>query len=116
LASVGRPATKKGPKAAKHRAASREEYRGLPDSGKKKRVASRDKTAQRKADAKRLSTQRNKRNAYHKADAKATRGIPKGTKCANCGSTTNIQRHVVNGKFKQYLCGRCNVKAIGGGK
>jgi len=114
VAKAGRPVTKKGKAAAKHRKASREEYQKLPDSKKKARVSSRSKEAQRKADSKRLSTQRSKRNAYHKADARATRSIPKGTKCAKCGSTTNIQRHVVNGKFKEYLCGKCNSRAIGG--
>ena len=114
MAKVGRPVTKTGQKAAKHRKASREEYRGLPETGKKKRVTSRDKAAQRKADAKRLSSQRSKRNAYHKTDAKATKSVPKGSKCSNCGSTTNVQRHVVNGKFKNYLCGKCNTRAIGG--
>lgn len=112
MAGVGRPRTKKGPAASKHRTASREEYRSLPDSKKKSRVADRDKAAQRKADSKRSSQP--KRKAYKRQDAKAVRGVPKGTKCAKCGSTSNVQRHAVNGKFKEYLCGKCNVKAIGG--
>lgn len=114
MARVGRPRTKTGKAAAKHRAQSREEYRSLPPAKKKARVANRDKAAQRKADAKRASQP--KRRAYKRQDAKAVRGIPKGTKCSKCGSTRNVQRHVVNGKFKSYLCGKCNVAAIGGGK
>jgi transposase-like protein len=48
-------------------------------------------------------------------DAKAVAGVPRGTKCSNCGSTTNVQRHVVKGKFSRYLCAKCNVAAIGKG-
>ena len=113
MARVGRPVTKKGKAAAKHREASREEYRSLPVSKRKERVADRDSEAQRKADAKRLKNDHASRTAYHRADAKAVKGVPKGSKCARCGATTNIQRHVVGGKFKEYLCGRCNTRAIG---
>jgi hypothetical protein len=117
VARVGRPRTKTGKAAAKHRAQSREEYRSLPDSKKKARVANRDKEAQRKADAKRLSSQRDKRNSYHRTEAKALKGVPKGKKCSHpgCNATTNIQRHVVNGKFKGYLCAKHNTNAIGKG-
>lgn len=114
MARVGRPRTKTGKAAARHREQSREEYRSLPESKKKARVADRDKEAQRKADAKRLSSQRSKRNSYHRTEARALKDVPKGTKCGKCGSTRNVQRHVVKGKFKGYLCGRCNTNAIGG--
>lgn len=114
MARVGRPVTKTGAAAAKHRKQSREEYRELPASKKKARVASRDKAAQRSADAKRLSSQRDKRNSYHRTEAKVLKSVPKGTKCGKCGSTRNVQRHVVKGKFKGYLCGKCNTNAIGG--
>jgi ribosomal protein S27AE len=113
LAKVGRPATKKGSAAVRHRTASRTEYQQLPASGKKARVADRSKEAQRKADTKR--SPQPARKAYKKMDAKAVAGIPKGTKCSNCGSTTNVQRHVVKGKFSRYLCAKCNVAAIGKG-
>jgi hypothetical protein len=112
VARVGRPVTKKGKAASRHRAQSREEYRSLPASGKKARVQNRDKAAQRRADEKR--SDQPARKAYKRADAKAVRGIPKGTHCANCGSTQNVQRHVVGGKFVKYLCAKCNVRAIGG--
>ena len=111
MARVGRPVTKKGTAAAKHRVAARKEYQGLPESGKKARVANRSKPAQQKADVKRAAEPQ--RVAYRKRDAKAKQGIPKGTKCANCGSTVNVQRHVVGGKFKKYLCAKCNTNAIG---
>jgi hypothetical protein len=113
---VGRPRTKTGKAAAKHRTASREEYRKLSPAKKKARVANRDKAAQRRADEKR--SDQPARKAYKRADAKAVRGVPKGTKCQypGCNATTNIQRHVVNGKFVKYLCGRHNVKAIPGGQ
>lgn len=113
MARVGRPVTKKGKAAATHRSASRSEYQKLPASGKKARVANRSKEAQRKADEKR--SPQPARKAYRKMDAKAVAGVPKGTKCAVCGSTANVQRHVVNGKFKNYLCGKHNVAAIGKG-
>jgi len=113
LARVGRPVTKKGSAASKHRTASRTEYQKLPASGKKARVANRSKEAQRTADTKR--SPQPARKAYKKMDAKAVSGVPKGTKCSNCGSTTNVQRHVVRGKFSRYLCGKCNVAAIGKG-
>ena len=113
MARVGRPVTKKGSAASKHRTASRTEYQQLPPSGKKARVANRSKEAQRTADTKR--SPQPARKAYKKMDAKAVSGVPKGTKCSNCGSTTNVQRHVVRGKFSRYLCGKCNVAAIGKG-
>jgi predicted SprT family Zn-dependent metalloprotease len=113
MARVGRPVTKKGKAAATHRTASRNEYASLPASGKKARVANRSKEAQRVADNKR--SPQPARKAYKKMDAKAVAGIPKGTKCSNCGSTTNVQRHVVKGKFSRYLCAKCNVAAIGKG-
>lgn len=112
MARVGRPTTKKTAAAKKHAAAEKARYQKLPTSKKKAIVANRDKAAQRKADEKRASQPQ--RKAYRRQDAKGVRGVPKGRKCANCGSTENVQRHVVNGKFKEYLCGRCNVKAIGG--
>ena len=114
MAKTGRPITKQGKAAAASRASSRKSYQSKTPAEKKAVVANRDSEAQRQADARRLASQKTKRNTYHRNDARATSGVPKGTKCANCGSTTNVQRHVVNGKFKSYLCGRCNTRAIGG--
>jgi len=113
MAKVGRPRTKTGKAASVHRTASQKEYASLPASGKKARVANRSKEAQRKADVKR--SPQPARKAYRKMDAKAVAGVPRGTKCSNCGSTTNVQRHVVKGKFSRYLCAKCNVAAIGKG-
>lgn len=109
---VGRPAKKTGKAAAAKRASSRKSYNAKSVTERKAIVQNRDKEAQRRGDAKRLAKSRPKRNAYHRLDAKATQGVPKGSKCASCGSTANVQRHVKNGKFSRYLCGRCNVKAI----
>lgn len=112
MATPGRPARNKSAAAKKHAAAEKKRYNALPDSKKKAIVKGRSKAAQRKADEKRADQPQ--RKAYRKQDAKAVRGVPKGKKCANCGSTTDVQRHVVNGKFSRYLCRRCNVRAIGG--
>ncbi len=113
MAKVGRPVTKSGSAAEKARKAARDAYRALPEAKKKARVQNRSKAAQRAADARRLAKDRDGRNAYHRKDARAVQDVPKGAVCAKCGSTKNVQRHVVNGKFRQYLCGRCNVQAIG---
>lgn len=111
MARVGRPRTSKGKAAVSHRAASQREYDNLPASGKKARVANRSKAAQRVADEKRSGAPA--RKAYKKQDAKAVAGVPKGKQCSVCGSTDNVQRHVVGGKFKSYLCAKHNVAAIG---
>ncbi len=113
MAKVGRPVTKSGPTAEKARKAARDAYRSLPADKKKARVQNRSKAAQRAADARRLAKDRDGRNAYHRKDAHALQKVPKGAVCAKCGATRNIQRHVVNGKFREYLCGRCNTQAIG---
>jgi hypothetical protein len=107
----GRPATNKSAAAKKHAAAEKKRYNALPVSKRQSIVATRDKEAQRRADEKRASQPQ--RKAYRKQDAKAVAKVPKGTKCAVCGTTRNVQRHVVNGKFKSYLCGRHNVAEIG---
>jgi hypothetical protein len=112
LARVGRPTTKKGKAAQAKRLRSRKAYDSLSVSERQALVQKRDKSAQRKADAKRYRSQKSERDTYHRNDARATQGVPKGTKCAKCGSTRNVQRHVVRGKFVNYLCGRCNVAAI----
>ena len=111
MAKRGRPVTKTGPAAAKARAAAKKSYDSKSPAEKKAVVARQDKEARRKNDLKRADQPQ--RKAYIKQDKKGVSGVPKGTKCANCGSTTNVQRHVVNGKFKRYLCGKCNVAQIG---
>lgn len=109
---VGRPTTKKTAAAKKHAAAEKARYDKLSPAKKKAIVATRDKAAQRKADEKRA--EQPQRKAYRRQDAKGVQGVPKGRKCSKCGSTSNVQRHVVNGKFQRYLCAKCNTNAIGG--
>jgi hypothetical protein len=111
VAKRGRPATNKSAAAKKHAAAEKKRYQSLPVSKRQSIVQTRDKEAQRRADEKRASQPA--RKAYKKQDAKAVSKVPKGKVCAVCGSKVNVQRHVVNGKFKEYLCGRHNVAAIG---
>lgn len=95
MAKTGRPVTKRGSAAAKHRKASREEYQRLSAADKAKRVANRDKEAQRRADAKRLSSQKGKRNSYHREQAGAKRKAPPKPKtCTWPGcNRTDIQFH-----------------------
>lgn len=111
MATKGRPATNKSAAAKKHAAAEKARYQKLPLSKRQSIVQTRDKQAQQRADEKRASQPQ--RKAYRRQDAKAVAKVPKGTKCAVCGTTRNVQRHVVNGKFKAYLCGRHNVAQIG---
>lgn len=107
---TGRPVTKKGSAAKKHRDASRKEYQSLPVAKKNARVADRDKAAQRKADAKRLKKSHAKRNEYHRKQAAAVSGTPKPAKCPRCGSTKNVERHHY-GKVVRAMCAKCHAKA-----
>ena len=113
MATKGRPVTKTGPAAAKARQAAKKAYQSKTPAEKKAVVARQDKAARRRADEKRASQPQ--RIAYRKQDQKGVSGVPKGAKCALCGTTPNVQRHVVNGKFVRYLCGKHNVAQIGKG-
>ncbi len=109
VAKTGRPATKRGSAAKKHRDASRKEYQSLPTAKKSARVTNRSKPAQRKADAKRLASQRTKRNEYHREQAAAVADVPKPTKCSVCGGTKNVERHHY-GKVVRAVCARCHAR------
>lgn len=111
MAKTGRPVTKKGKAAARHRAASRSEYQSLTPAERKARVAARDKEAQRKADAKRLAKDPEGRRSYHREQAKARSKAPK--KPANCQwpgcSSTDIEFH--HQGTDRWLCPRHHAMA-----
>ena len=95
MAKTGRPVTKTGAAAAKHRLRSRKEYQNLSPEKKRQRVANRDKEAQRKADEKRYAKAKPERDSYHRAQAKAKKKAPPRPKsCSWPGcKRTNIQFH-----------------------
>jgi len=116
---TGRPVTKHGHAAEKHRKSARKWYQELSDEEKAAYVQRRDKGAQRKADAKRLSKQRGKRNEYHRTKtspqhaAEKSGKMKQAHKCAVCGTTKDVQFHHT-GKEPlrgRYLCAKHNNRA-----
>jgi len=111
---TGRPVTKKGAKAAKHRKAARQWYQDLPQAEKDAYVARRSKEAQRKADAKRYAKNPAKRKAYHKErTGPIAARIEKGelkppTRCSRCGSTKDVEYHHRSDTRVVALCTKCN--------
>jgi hypothetical protein len=109
---TGRPVTKAGAKAKRHRDQARKWYQKQSSSKRTSLVKNRSSEAQRKADAKRLSSQRSARNTYHREQARAVSGAPKPSKCSRCGSTSNVERHHSGGKVIA-LCAKCHAKVRG---
>lgn len=112
MAKTGRPVTRTGRKAARHRIKARQWYQKQSPSKKDSLVSDRDKEAQRKADAKRHAKSRSARNAYHSKQQKAVAGKKNPGKCARCGSTTNVELHHKGGRVTA-LCAKCHARARG---
>ncbi len=112
MAKTGRPITKTGEKAKRHREAARKWYQKQSTAKKEALVSNRSKEAQRKADAKRHAKHKEERNEYHASQMKAAKGKKNPGKCSVCGSTKNVEFH--HQGTDRWLCGKCHAKVRDG--
>jgi len=98
--ATGRPITKKGPAAARHRVSAQQWYARLSPAEKIAYVKRRSRSAQNDAEKRRFSKSRAKRNAYHKnltskehsAEAQGKLKRPKVCSYPGC-HRTDVQFH-----------------------
>jgi len=105
MAKPGRPVTKKGPKASKHRKQASEWYQKQSPQEKDAIVQRRSKSAQRKADAKRLAKDPEGRSKYHAEQAQAKKDAPPKPKTCQwpgCSKSTGLELHHQSKPYKWY--------------